>query len=214
MATENAENNENTSGAGGSNTNPSGNGENNNKKNDSVSYESYLKAVNESKAAKEKLREAQALLEKSGEDKMKADGDWKGLLESRDNKINELSAALNEIKSQYGNLNSQVLESKKLSKVLGKLGGDLDNKYFNLIDLDEVKVNPDTGEIDDISVSEVAERYKTTFPETLKSKINPNMLGDNGGSNKNAEKIKYSDWEKLSYKDQVKWLSKKESIID
>ena len=212
MVTENAEN---TSRAGGSNTNPSGNGENNsNKKNDSVSYESYLKAVNEAKTAKEKLREAQLLIEKSGEDKMKADGDWKGLLESRDNKINELSTALNEIKSQYGNLNSQVLESKKLSKVLGKLGGDLDNKYFNLIDLDDVKVNPDTGEIDDISVSEVAERYKATFPETLKSKINPNMLGDNGGSNKNAEKIKYSDWEKLSYKDKVKWLSKKGSIID
>jgi hypothetical protein len=173
----------------------------------SVSYETYLKTLDEAKTAKSKLRAIEDEKNKIQEEKMKSDGDWKGLLEARENRIKELENETMDIKQKYTGLNERVTSSQKLSKVLSKLGGDLDSKYYGLIDINEVKVNPETGEIDDMSAAKVAENYRLEYAETIKKKFNPNAMGENrpGGESEQSEFISFAKWSKLPYREQMKW---------
>ena len=127
------ENGDNSNQTGSSGTPPKvGDDGKTNPKNDekrSVSYETYLKTLDEAKAAKSKLRAIEDERNKIQEEKMKSDGDWKGLLEARENRIKELENETMDIKQKYTGLNERVTSSQKLSKVLSKLGGDLDAKY-------------------------------------------------------------------------------------
>jgi hypothetical protein len=165
-----------------------------------VSYETYTKAIDEIKKTKAKLKELEDNQSKIIQEKMKTDGDWKGLLDSRESKIKELESQIGDIKSRYDGLNEQVIESKKLGKVLSKLGGSLDSKYFGLIDLDEVKINPETNDIDELSVIKVVDGYKSKYPETLKKTGNTKMMGESGGDNQNGDKsLTYDAWLKLPY---------------
>lgn len=206
------ENGDNSNQTGSSGTPPKvGDDGKTNPKNDdgkrSVSYETYQKTLDEAKTAKAKLRAIEDEKNKIQEEKMKSDGDWKGLLEARENRIKELESETTEIKQKYTGLNERVTSSQKLSKVLAKLGGDLDPKYYGLIDINDVKINPETGEIDDMSASKVAENYRTEYAETIKKKFNPNSMGENrpGSDDEKSEFISFDKWSKLPYREQMKW---------
>lgn len=201
MTTENSSNLD----ASGVNTNSSGEGEKSNEKR-SVSYETYLKTLDEAKSAKSRLKANEDALNKIQEEKMKADGDWKGLLEARENRIKELSEQSELLNKKYSSLNERITNSQKLSMVISKLGGNLDEKYFGLIDLQEIKTNPETGEIDDMSATKVAESFRTTYPETIKKAFNPNAMGETRNSSNSSQTIISRDqWLKLSYVEQKKW---------
>jgi len=203
--------NESSNGSSGTNSEAGGDGEKNQNNENTgkghVSYETYQKTLDEAKKAKEKLRAIEEQASKLAEEKMIAEGNWKGLLEARENRIKELEEENNQTKSKYGELNERIAGSQKLSKVLSKLGGDLDDKYFGLIDISEVKVNPETGEVDDMSAAKVAENFRTMYPETIKKKFNPNSMGENrsGTGNDQPTTIAYKDWSKLPYNEQRKW---------
>lgn len=192
--------------ASGESTETSGNGEENQTKKEekgSVSYETYKKTLAEAKSAKAKLRELEAIHNKSAEEKMKAEGDWKGLLEARENQIKELEAKTSELENNYSSLNETILESKKLSKIISKLGAHLDDKYFGLIDLKDVKINPETGEIDEISAARVAENFKREYPETLKPRKSSMMMGEAGTKGDSGSILTYDAWLKLPYKEKM-----------
>lgn len=213
MPTTNDSANDSSNGSSGANTDASGKGDKNKQNGDSeskgqVSYETYLKTLDEAKKAKEKLRSLEEEKNRVAEEKMKSEGNWKGLLEAREARIKELEEETNSIKSQYGELNERITGSKKLSKVLSKLGGDLDEKYFGLIDISEVKINPETGDIDDMSAAKVAENFRTMFPETIKKKFNPSSMGENKTGNSSSGEqstIAYADWCKLNWAEKKKW---------
>ena len=202
MTTENSDNaNQGTS---GSNTNPGGEGEKSKEK--SVSYETYLKTLDEAKTAKSKLKANEDALIKIQEEKMKAEGDWKGLLEARESRIKELTEQSETLNKKYSTLNERITNSQKLSMVISKLGGNLDEKYYGLIDLQDIKTNPETGEIDDMSATKVAESFRTMYPETIKKVFNPNAMGETRGSANSAQSmISKDEWLKLPYLEQKKW---------
>lgn len=197
---------ENSNDSGGINANVGDGGEKIPENKNIVSYETYTKVLDEAKAAKAKVKEYEDNFNRTKEEKLKADGDWKGLLESRETKIKELEQVNNELSSKHHSLNERITDSKKLSSILGKLEGNLDQKYFGLIDLNDVKINPETGEIDDMSASAVAERFKVEYPETIRKVFNPKSMGEgkNGSDNINGV-ISRDAWLKLSYQDQKKW---------
>lgn len=211
MTTQNDGDTSNQSASSGSNSQASGEGQqkenqNSNDEKQHVSYETYKKTLDEAKTAKAKLRALEEEKQRIAEEKMIAEGNWKGLLEARDNRIKQLEEETNTVKSKYGELNETITGSKKLSKVLSKIGGDIDDKYFGLIDISEVKVNPETGEVDDMSAAKVAENFRTMYPETIKKKFNPNAMGENKTSSNDAPTtISYDAWCKLSWSDQKKW---------
>jgi hypothetical protein len=193
-------------GSGGTNVIPGGENETIPKK-DVVSYETYSRVLDEAKAVKAKLKEHEDILNKTKEDKLKSDGDWKGLLELRDSRIKELQEESEAVGKKYQGLNERIVNSQKLSSVISKLGGSLDSKYYGLIDLNDIKTNPDTGEIDDMSAAKVAESFKVQYPETIKKGFNPNAMGESGnGSNSGVQTtINQAEWLKLPYKEQKKW---------
>lgn len=201
--------NQNQQGSSGTTPNAGGEGQNQstteNKR--SVSYETYLKTLDEAKSAKSRLRALEEEKNKIAEEKLKSEGDWKGLLELRESRIKELEGESTQLKEKFTGLNERVTSSQKLSKVLSKIGGDLDPKYYGLIDISDVKINPETGEIDDMSATKVAENYRTEYAETIKKKFNPAAMGENrpGGQGGDGEFISYDKWSKLKYSEQVKW---------
>lgn len=202
---------ENQTQQGTSGTNPNAGGEGQNQSTTenkrSVSYETYLKTLDEAKSAKSRLRALEEEKNKIAEEKLKSEGDWKGLLELRESRIKELEGESTQLKEKFTGLNERVTSSQKLSKVLSKIGGDLDPKYYGLIDISDVKINPETGEIDDMSATKVAENYRTEYAETIKKKFNPNAMGENrpGGQSSDGEFISFDKWSKLKYSEQKKW---------
>lgn len=203
MVTENENSNDdsNQNGSSGTDPNAGGSGQKNQDNKRQVSYETYTKTLDEAKAAKARLKALEESLNKVSDEKMKSDGDWKGLIEAREKRIQELEAHTQEVSTKYETLNERIVSSHKLSKVISKLGGGLDEKYFGLIDLNEVKVNPESGEIDDLSAAKVAESFRTMYPETIKPKGNTRMMGE-VGSKGSGTQLTYEAWSKLTYQEQ------------
>jgi hypothetical protein len=178
-----------------------------------VSHESYLKLLGEKKAASARLKEFEEAQKKAEEERLKKDGDWKGLIDARESEIANLRKSLEDTSSRFEKLNNRVTNGEKLSSVLTALGADVPSKYFGLIDIDEVSINPETGEIDALTAKKVAERFKLEYPEVLKKSVHSGMMGaghGNGVSGGNT--IKLSDWVKLPYDKQKAF--KQSQIID
>lgn len=168
-----------------------------------VSYETYQKVLGEKKAAAARLKEFEEKQRLADEERLRKDGDWKGLIDAREAEITNLRKSLEETSSRFEKLNSRVTNGEKLSSVLSQLGADVPSKYFGLIDIDDVSINPETGEIDALTAKKVAERFKQEYPEVLKKSVHSGMMGaghGNGVSGGNT--IKHSDWVKLPYDKQ------------
>jgi hypothetical protein len=92
--------------------------------------------------------------------------------------------------------------------VLNKIEGVIDQKYYGLIDLDEVMVNPESGEIDEMSVIKAAQSFKTQYPEVVRKSGFSGMMGDgrtNTGTSTEGSTIGYDAWFKLPYREKMKW---------
>ena len=197
----------NTESSGSNDPNASSNqGQESTQNEGKVAYETYRKVLGEAKNAKEKLRALEAEFTKEREAKMKSNEDWKGLLELREAEIKDLRAQQSKLNEDYQSLDSHIKTGKKLSAVLNKIEGQLDQKYFGLIDLDDVVINPETGDIDDMSATQAALKYKTQYPETIKKGGYAGMMGDGRSSGTNgATTISRDSWIKLPYREQLKW---------
>lgn len=168
-----------------------------------VSHETYMKVLGEKKAASAKLREFEDNAKKAEEERLKKDGDWKGLIEAREVEIAHLRKSLEDTSTRFEKLNSRVTNGEKLSSVLTALGSDVPSKYFGLIDIDDVTVNPETGVIDELTAKKVADRFKKEYPEVLKKNVHPGMMGNGHGNGVvGGNTIKHSDWVKLPYDKQ------------
>lgn len=178
-----------------------------------VSHETYLKVLGEKKAATARLREFEETQRKAEEERLKKDGDWKGLIEAREAEITTLRKSLEDTSSMFGKLNDRVINGEKLSSVLSALGSDVPSKYFGLIDIDEVSFNPETGEIDTLTAKKVAEKFKREYPEVLKKKVHSDMMGSGHGNGvSGGNTIRRNDWIKLPYDKQKAF--KQSQIID
>lgn len=178
-----------------------------------VSHETYLKVLGEKKVASAKLKEFEENARKAEEERLKKDGDWKGLIDARENEILNLRKSLEDTAGRFEKLNVRVTNGEKLSSVLSALGSDVPSKYFGLIDIDEVSLNPETGEIDALTAKKVAEKFKREYPEVLKKNVHSSMMGaGHGNSVDGVNSIKHSDWVKLPYDKQKAF--KRSQIID
>lgn len=208
--------NENTPSGNDSNISDEANDkDNSNKKPDEkkVSYETYLKVLGEKKASSARLKEFEETAKKAEEERLKKDGDWKGLIDAREAEISNLRKSLEDTSSKFEKLNSRVTNGEKLNSVLTQLGADVPSKYFGLIDIEDVAVNPETGEIDALTAKKVAERFKVEYPEVLKKSVHSGMMGTGHGNGVNGgNTIKHSDWCKLPYDKQKAY--KMSQIID
>lgn len=178
-----------------------------------VAYETYQKVLAEKKAASARLKEFEENQRKAEEERLKKDGDWKGLIDARETEISNLRKSLEETSSKFEKLNSRVTNGEKLSSVLSQLGADVPSKYYGLIDIDDVSINPETNEIDTMTAKKVTDRFKQEYPEVLKKNVHAGMMGTGHGNGvSGGNTIKHADWVKLPYDKQKAF--KQSQILD
>ncbi len=176
-------------------------------KDDFVSYDTHRKLLGEKKREKEenlKLRKQmnELLGEKSNreEQQLKENNDWKALAEKREEELKDRDTQLKGIENDR-------LNAKKLDSFLGALSGNLERKFWGLIELDKILVNPETGEVDEMTVTKQVETWKKEYPETLGYNVSGAKLPNE--SPKPAENsVNYDKWKNMSAADMRKNLKK------
>jgi hypothetical protein len=176
--------------------------ENQNDGKSTITYETHRKLLDEKKKVQAQLDTL--LREKTDRDEADARkrGDFEALLKAREEELSKERSARQE-------LSDRITHGRKLNAVIDALGGNVDQKWLRLIDTDDVVVNPETGEVDQMTVARAAESLKKQWPEMLrKTAALPNAApaGNGGGM------ISRADWLKLSSKDMLKY--KAEQITD
>lgn len=168
-----------------------------------VKRESHQKLLAEKKRLAEQMAEKDAQLAKfeadqrqREEDDLQAKEDFKTMLENRDKELAET-------KSELTNLKTHFSESRKLDAVLSTMQKPLPKKYWGLIPLDEVAIDPTTGNPDEMSVTNVVEKFKETYPEVIAGPIPGvgNHLAPNGNG---GASISVDDYNAMSLADKKK----------
>lgn len=158
---------------------------------DTVSYDTHRKLLSEKKKLQERLDE----IEKEKKQRELED------LEKQENykKIAELKAKeAEDSKTELMQIKSDLQNSKKLSAVLDVLG-PIDKKYWDLIDISQVVVNPETGQIDEMSVTKYAEGWKKQYFEIIQPGNKSNMPSDHPSP---GSGLTYDEWLTLPAKEK------------
>jgi predicted RNase H-like nuclease (RuvC/YqgF family) len=127
---------------------------------DSVSYDTHRKLLGEKKRVQDELSKLREeieqfrMSEKSREEnELRQKEEWKKLVEIRDSELNET-------KSQLEKMQSQFRDSRKLDAFLSALGGNVEAKYWGLVDVEKIVIDPESGKIDDMSVTSAVEDFR------------------------------------------------------
>lgn len=167
----------------------------------SVSYETHRQLLDEKKRADARLRQLEDERAARERADLEAKGDFEKLLAQERERNAKLTADLQQ-------LNERETGRRKLASVLGALNGHVESKYFELIPIDDVIVDPTSGDVDQTSVARVVEKVRTKYPEIIKATSGPGLpnAAPQGGVVP-AGKIKRSDWNRLSSAEMRKWKS-------
>lgn len=131
------------------------NGDNN--QNDMVKYATYKKAVSQYKNLKPEFDKYKAYYEKAEEEKLQKKGEYDKLIQSRDERIKTLE-------EQISTYHKNEVESKKINSVVNKLPGKLKkNEYLSFFDLEAVNLDPESGEIDQVSLEREVDRFVKSY---------------------------------------------------
>jgi len=173
-------------------------------KNDSVSYDTYSKTLEEAKKAKARLKELEAAEQKRNEEELQKRGEFQELLKARESDLERLQSELSTVRRRE-------LDRLKLSSVLDAAGGDIDPKWYQLIEYDAVQVS-ESGDIDRTSVARVVENFKKSYPEVLRNPNAPRLPGNAPQGSGSGNKISRAAWMKLPSAEMRKW--KHDQIVD
>lgn len=161
--------NTNTGGAGDQNSGGAGSGEGGK---GSVSYETYSRTMDELKSLKGEIKTLKEQGQKSHEDKLKEQNDWKALAEAREAKVKELE-------SKNSNIEESIADSIKLNAFQKHLGGKLkSDKYFSFVDTAKIVLNPETKKVDEDSVKAVVASFVKEHAHLVEFGKKPGMPRD------------------------------------
>jgi predicted DNA binding CopG/RHH family protein len=160
-----------------------------------VAYESYAKLLKEKKALQERQAALDAETKNAHEQKLKEKENFKALLELREKEASEY-------KSKYESLNTRLASGLKLDAFLKALPGEVDPKFYQLIDIDKILVNDETGMPDKASVLEAAKQFVTDYGTVLVKKSGATM--PNQAASGGTTKLSYDEWLALPKKDMAK----------
>lgn len=118
--------------------------------------------LSEKKKVSEKYKSLEQQLKEKQELELKEKEDFKTLVKLREEELQKTKAELEteRIQRQQG---------MKLDAFLSVLDGKVDSKYWGMIDLEKIAINPDSRQIDEMSVAKAVEDFKKTYPELIKT---------------------------------------------
>lgn len=178
-------------------TDPSGNGE----PKQSVAYETHQKLLGEKKKLGEKLttieQELESLRAKDREREnaeLEKQKNYEQLLRNREEELKKAKEALTSIETER-------LQARKLDAFLRTLGnGTLDERYWGLIPIDEIVIDPATRQVDEMTVTKAVELYRKSYPETIKRAHVPGMPSN--APQGTPGKLTVEEWKNLPPKEK------------
>lgn len=136
---------------------------------DKVAYETYRKSVDAEKKAKARSREQEAELEKyraadleREQKELEAKGEYQTIISARDQKIAEQQAKIEEIASRQS---ESIRKQAFLSQLPATL---LHPDYISFADLKSIGVDPETGQVDSVSLQAAKDRFLKSHSSLLK----------------------------------------------
>lgn len=166
---------------------------------DKVSHETYKKLLAQRKADQEKLKTLSAQFEETKkaldlikekekevmEEKAKGQGDYKALVENRENEIKTLKEQLEQFKSEKENLEHSFIDMVKLSAFNEALGGKIKHKkFYSLVELDKIAIDPETKRVDASTLKDYVKNFTTEFKDIIEfkdAKMNENAASRGQG---------------------------------
>jgi hypothetical protein len=160
-----------------------------------VAYETYQKAIDEAKAAKKKVAEFEKQKREAEETKLKQDGEYKKLLDQRDEELKTE-------REKNQKLNGSIENSRKMSAFLGAASGEIPKQYWPLIDLEQIAVDPESGQPDEASIKKAVKSFEAEYPDVVKRKTSGKLPQDNARGA--GGKLSYDSWLALPLDEQKK----------
>jgi vacuolar-type H+-ATPase subunit I/STV1 len=153
--------------------------------------------LEENRKAKNRLAQLESERKKAEEQALKDKEDYKTLAEQR-------SADLEAANKRLAEKEAQERDRTKLVAVLEAVGGAVERKYWGLIDLEQVVIDPTTGDVDKTSVAKYVDTFRKEHPALIQTKRSDGLPTDapKGG----AGKITHEEWLKLPAKEMAKRL--------
>ncbi len=173
---------------------------------DSVSYETHRKLLAEKKKRDDELRATNdrlAALEREKKEReendLKEKENYKKLVEIRDKELAETTA-------KYQTLNTTIQESVKFNSFLEAIPGQLDKKFWRMVDTSGIIIDPTTGEPDPTSVKKAADKFQAEYGELIQSGGTAKLPNNEAGQYQGA--MNDDVWNKMSAKEKKDNLPK------
>src|SRR5690606_30105609 len=175
-------------------------------KGDTVSREAYDRLLDEKKSFAKRLKELEDGAKKKTEEELRAKEDWKKIAESRDAEIAELKASIESLTGKIGEYETREVTTKKFRAFLKSLDGKIEDKSLSLVPVEMITVNPETGEVDEMSVTKAVKKFKAEWPELIKTGTGVKLPTDAPPlDGKTGSTISREAWKKLSSKEMEKY---------
>jgi hypothetical protein len=165
-----------------------------------VAYESHLKLLGEKKKVAERAAalelELESLRAKERErenQELEKSKNYEQLLKNREEELKAL-------KDRTAKFENERVQARKLDAFIKTLGGSLEDKYWSLVDLDKIAVDPATNTVDTMSVSRYVDEYRATYPETIKRPAGYTMSSN--APDGSGRKLTIEEWKALPLKDK------------
>lgn len=165
-----------------------------------VAYETHQKLLGEKKKAAERaaaleleLEQFRAKEREREDQELEKQKNYEQLLKNREEELKAL-------KERTAQFETERLQAKKLDAFIKTLGGTLEDKYWSLVDLDKIALDPTTKQVDEMSVAKYVDDYRKTYPETIKRPGAPSMPSH--APQGTGGRLTYEQWTALPLKEK------------
>jgi len=189
-----------------------------------VSWESHDKLLGQHKKTKgeiaeltKKLNSFEKAQKDAEENKLAESGEYQKLLELKQVEVETLISEAEVAKTEVRKVNQHLIDAQKLQAVYDRLPGKIkNNKYLNFIDLENVVINPDTGDVDEQSASTVANSFMKEYAELVDTshvgKLPGNAAGGSGNLQEEFKNLSLTDMNK-NLKSRVQEAKRKAGVL-
>jgi hypothetical protein len=109
-------------------------------------------------------------------------------------------------------LEEQVVTAVKTNAFHKALGAKVDDKFKGLIDLKQINFDPETGQVDEMSVAKYVDDYRKQYPETIKMP-GANGMPSNAPKGGPKGKIPHEEWVAMKESPE-KWALVREGKVE
>lgn len=188
--------------ASGQTPNPADDEQENQEKKNVVSYETHRQLLGEKKKRDEELRQAREALARYEAEKreleekaLREKEDYKKLFESREKELQDE-------KMKRAEIEAQIIEAQKRKALNLAIGTAIPEKFWGLVDLDKIAIDPTTGRPDELTTKAYADEFTKVYGEVIAPSRLPRMPND--GPNREKTGLSYEQWKKLPYAEKKK----------